>query len=284
MGVLNLFLEREGVNLDQALHWAAAHGDEDIVKMFLERADVDLNQIPTGYSDTPLSQAAKSGQERVVSWILQREDVNPNIADLRDGRTPLSHAASRGHEGIVKMLLDLDDIRIDIRDHKNQTAYSLALSEGHDKIARMISEQAASMSDAVYPGSQESLPWSAGAREQFTAEMELRDDHSNATTANLSGEPTSPPGDPNALEELSDWEGYFPGSADSIIPSTELPCPPQLPSSWPLKFQYSRRQTATHPNDTPSTVSIAANKYFITASCVCILAFLLYILPLFVTR
>jgi len=171
-GVVKVFLEREGVNPGQAspvygqkaLYFAAVYGHEEIVKMILEREDVDPNQVPTGKRCTPLSIAAWRGCEGVVKILLEREDVNPNIADTDDGRTPLSHAAWWGYEGIVKMLLDRNDIRIDIQDHKNQTAHSLALSKGHDKIARMISERAIK-SDTADPGNQEPLPSSAGDEE-----------------------------------------------------------------------------------------------------------------------
>ena len=190
-GVVKVFLEREVVNRNQAnsvygpiaLYMAAAYGHAGVVKMILEREDINPNQIPTGCPCTPLSIAAFGGHEGVVKILLEREDVNPNIVDTDDGLTPLADAAGWGHEGVVKMLLDRNDIRTDIHDHKNQTAHSLALSEGYDEIARMISEGATSMSDTADLGSLESLPASAGDQDEFMAEMELRDDHSNATTA-----------------------------------------------------------------------------------------------------
>ena len=284
-GVVKVLLERKGVNPDQtssvygpiALYFAAAYGQERIVKMLSEREDVNPNQIATGTSCTALSIAAWTGYERVVKILLEREDVNPNIAYTDDGRTPLSNAAMWGYEGIVKMLLDRNDIRIDTRDRKNKTALSWALSEGHDKIAKMILERAGIKSDIADPGNQESLPSSARDGEESVAEIELRDDHSNATTANPSVEPTSPPADSHVPEAVPDCEYSFPDSTDSIIPSTKLSCPPQPPSPGPLEPRHSRRQTAAHPDNTPSTVSIAPNKNFITASFICILAFLLYV-------
>ena len=151
--------------------------------MLLEREDIDPNPMPPGYSCTPLTIAAYYGNEGVVKVLLEREDVNPNIPDTSSGLTPLSYAAVFGHEQMVKMLLDRNDVRIDIKDHNNRTAHSLALFQGHDKIARMISERAASMSDTADPGSNESLPPSAGGGEESLVEIELRDDHSSVTTA-----------------------------------------------------------------------------------------------------
>ena len=170
-GVVKVFLEREVVNPSQAnsvygltlLYFAAVNGHEGIVKMLLEREDINPNQVLAGYSATPLSFAALYGNEGVVKILLEREDINPNIADTNDGRTPLSDAAARGYEGIVKMLLERNDIRIDIRDGRNQTALSLALSKRHDKIAGMISERAMKPATGD-PGSQEPLQLSVRGR------------------------------------------------------------------------------------------------------------------------
>ena len=133
--------------------------------------------------------------EGIVKMLLEREDVNPNIAGTDNCRTPLSNAAWWGYEGILKMLLDQNDVRINVQDHKNKTALSVALSERHDKIARMISERAAIKSDIADPG-HESLPPPAGNEDEFMAETEPSDDHSNTSTRKPSLEPTSPPADP----------------------------------------------------------------------------------------
>ena len=202
-GVVKVFLEREIVNPNQAnsvygpiaLYMAALYGEEGVVKMILEREDVNPNQIPAGRTRTPLSVAATNGQGWVVKMLLTRVDVNPNIADTSYCRTPLADAAVRGHEGIIKMLLERNDVRIDIRDEQNQTALSLARSRGFSQIATMISERA-TKSDTADPGSQESLPSSAGDEDEFMAETEPSDDYSNTNTTKPSREPTSPPANP----------------------------------------------------------------------------------------
>ena len=229
-GTVEVILERENVNPDQAnppydpaaLYIAAAYGHEGVVRMLLEREDVNPNQISTRFPYTTLSIAARNKREGVVRILLEREDVNPNLADPLGSGTPLSGAAANGHEGIVKMLLERNDIRIDIQDHKNQTPLSLALSKGHDKIARMISERTIK-SDTADLGSKGSLSSSTGGGDEFIADKELRDDYSNTNTTKPSREPTSIPGDPDVPEELSDWEGSAPDSADSTVPSTGRP-------------------------------------------------------------
>ena len=204
LGVVKVFFERENVNPNQensvysqtALYHAAAYGQKGIVKMMLEREDINPNQIPPGYSSTPLSIAAFWEYEGVVKMLLERHDINPNIANTDDGRTPLSNAASLGHEAVVKMLLDRNDIRIDIRDKRNQTALSLALSQRRYKIAKMISEGAASKFDTADPGDQESLPSSARDCEESVAGVGLGDNYSGAGAAGPGREPTSPPAGP----------------------------------------------------------------------------------------
>ena len=92
------------------LTWAARGGQEEIVEVLLERADVDPDQVDTKYGRTPLSWAAEKGHEGVVKMIVGRKDINPNQEDIKHGRTPLSRAAGNGHAGVVKMLLEHEDV------------------------------------------------------------------------------------------------------------------------------------------------------------------------------
>jgi len=55
--------------------------------------------------NTPLSWAARNGHEGVVKLLLEREDVDPNYPGVND-LTPLGYAAVKGHERIVKLLLE----------------------------------------------------------------------------------------------------------------------------------------------------------------------------------
>ena len=87
-----------------------------------------------------------------------------------------------------------------------------------------------------------------------------------------------PTSKPQYAARVSDCEGYFPGSTDNTVPSTELSSPPQPPSPEPPKFRYSPSQTTTHSNDSLPTLQIAVNQHLVIASCVCILSFLLYLI------
>jgi len=81
-----------------ALTWAAKRGHEGVVRLLLERKDVDANTPDTKYGRTPLSWAAENGHEGIVRMLLERNDLNPKIANTGHGRTPLLWAAQDRHE------------------------------------------------------------------------------------------------------------------------------------------------------------------------------------------
>jgi len=77
----------------------------------------------------------------VVKLLLERGDVNPDRVDTEFGRTPLSHAAENGREGVVKMLLERKDVHPATPDNTNQKPLSLALSNGNHRVANMLRER-----------------------------------------------------------------------------------------------------------------------------------------------
>jgi len=52
---------------------------------------------------TPLSYAARYGKQTVVRLLLERDDIDMNLQD-NDGRTPLSWAVESGYEAVAKLL------------------------------------------------------------------------------------------------------------------------------------------------------------------------------------
>jgi len=97
-------------NGNTAVAWAARRGHEGVVRILLERSDVNPDTADTEYGRTPLLWAAENGHEGVVRMLLERNDVNPNTADTEYGGTPLSWATENGHEGVVRMLLDRNEV------------------------------------------------------------------------------------------------------------------------------------------------------------------------------
>jgi len=121
-----------------ALTWAAYKGHEEVVKMLLEREDVNPDQADTKHSQTPLLLAAQGGHEGIVKALLERKDVNPDRADTKYGWTPLSWAAERGHEGIVKMLLERREVNPDPADTSGRTPLFLAVRGGHEGVVVIL--------------------------------------------------------------------------------------------------------------------------------------------------
>ena len=149
-GVVKMLLEREDVNPDQAdikygrtpLSWAVERGHGGVVRTLLERKDVNPDQSDVRYGQTPLLWAAGRGHEGVVKMLLERKDANPNQADTKYGRTPLSWAAKRGHEGVVKILLEREDVNPDQADTEfGRTPLLWAAEMGHEGIVKMLLER-----------------------------------------------------------------------------------------------------------------------------------------------
>jgi len=148
-GIVKLLLERNDVNPDipdklqgqTPLSWAARNGHEGIVKLLLERKEVDPDSS-SKFGQTPLWRAAEKGHEGVVRLLLGREEVNPDAPDTEYGLRPLWRAAGRGHEGVVKLLLGRKDVNPDAPDPKyGQTPLSLAAENGHEGIVRLLLER-----------------------------------------------------------------------------------------------------------------------------------------------
>ena len=146
-GVVKILLERGDVNLDQGdsifnktpLMWAADLGHEGTVKVFLERGVVNPNQASSVYGQRALYFAAAYGHEVIVKMLLEREDIDPNQIPTGYSRTPLSIAAWYGHEGVIEILLEREDVDPNIADFDDgRTPLSHAASRGHEGIVKML--------------------------------------------------------------------------------------------------------------------------------------------------
>jgi len=125
-----------------ALTWSSVKGHEEVVKLLLEREDVNPNLRDTEYGQTSLSWAAGNGHEGIVEMLLRREDVDPNRADILGGRTPLLWAAVKGNEGIVKMLLERKDVNPNQADTEyGRTPLSWAAERGHESVVKILLER-----------------------------------------------------------------------------------------------------------------------------------------------
>ena len=71
-----------------AIAWASRRGHEGVVRVLLERSDLNSNKSGTGYGSAPLLWAAHNRHEGVVRILLERNDLNLNKSDGHC-RTPL---------------------------------------------------------------------------------------------------------------------------------------------------------------------------------------------------
>ena len=103
------FEEENGPTGFTGLHGVASLGIAGIFPALLDMKEWNVNARDC-IGMTALIWASRRGHEELVKMLLEREDVNPNQADTLDGQTPLTWAAMIGHEGVVKMLLEREDV------------------------------------------------------------------------------------------------------------------------------------------------------------------------------
>ncbi|KAF8455621.1 ankyrin repeat-containing domain protein [Kalaharituber pfeilii] len=125
---------------------AASNGHEAIVRLLLERADVDVNMIGR-YNETPLSGAAFHGHEAIVRLLLERADVDVNMRGEygSDGETPSMGATLNGHEAIVRLLLERPDLDINFPDEFGETPLSIAIDQQYLPIIKLLRDRGAQL-------------------------------------------------------------------------------------------------------------------------------------------
>lgn len=103
-------LQNTSGTLDLALlGWAAAIGNEELLKIFLHRKSAqesprDKDGTIGWYGRAPWVWAAGNGNVKILQILLEDGEADPNEQDA-DGRTPLSWAAGNGWEDAVRTLL-----------------------------------------------------------------------------------------------------------------------------------------------------------------------------------
>ena len=88
---------------------------------------------------TPLGCATVGGREGVVRLLLDRKDVDPNRLDEND-RTPLGYAALGGYEGAVGLLLYRKDVSPN-RPAKNDQTHGQGTPKEHKGAAKLLLER-----------------------------------------------------------------------------------------------------------------------------------------------
>jgi ankyrin repeat protein len=136
-----------------ALHWAAAAGREQIVRLLLDRG-ADASQADRESGWLPLHSAASAGHLEVVKELLRAagtESVNVPTRDDCD-MTPLHLACSKNHTAIVRLFLEQPETLTDVRDGTGATPIWRAGSLGALDIVDMLLARGAEMDSCDYHG------------------------------------------------------------------------------------------------------------------------------------
>jgi hypothetical protein len=148
MGVLlksRYDLDSKDSNGQTPLSWAAAKGNEAVVKLLLEKG-ADLESKDKKYGRTPLSWAAESGHKAVEGTKLESKS--------KHGQTSLSWAARKGYKAVVKLLEKGADL--ESKDNYGQTPLSYAAERGDEAVVKLLLEKGAELEskDIEYSGLQ----------------------------------------------------------------------------------------------------------------------------------
>ncbi len=143
-GVVRILLAQPGIeattwdeNYESPLMVAAGRGHSDIVRMFLEREDINLDAPSFVTQQTALRYAADTGHEHIVEMLLKTDRVDVNNKDWH-GFTALSGAAKGGKMQAVKVLLEHPDVDTMATDYKAGLHTISQFENGHHEIASLL--------------------------------------------------------------------------------------------------------------------------------------------------
>lgn len=179
---LNLFfmISCSGVDITySALYKAIADNKLIVVEIILSKKKLDVNKIDKNLDLSPLHLAASLGQNKIVNLLIQN-GANVNIKNTIDA-TPLMLASFNNHVETINILI-MSGALINEKDKRNynalmyaseagsfyaseflfdfgiknnivsidgKTAYDLALENGHEKIAELLTKRFNHLIDAI---------------------------------------------------------------------------------------------------------------------------------------
>ena len=147
--VVKLLIDRADVNPNQSdtTHnqtplWIASTAGDEILGMFLERKDIEING-QSRWGETPLYQAIQRKRLSAAIMLLDA-GADPNVPAY-ENKTALSWAAAEGSEESIELLLKQPSIELDVPDKFGQTPLLRAADAGHTKCIRMLLDKGASV-------------------------------------------------------------------------------------------------------------------------------------------
>ncbi|KAH9235752.1 hypothetical protein K456DRAFT_1804055, partial [Colletotrichum gloeosporioides 23] len=88
------------------------------------------------FGRTPLWVAADYGQEEVVRLLVSRPEVDVNSLSV-SGQSPLFWPSAEGHENVVSLLI-FAGAKPDLIDCDGETAISMAIKNGHERVVSLL--------------------------------------------------------------------------------------------------------------------------------------------------
>ncbi|KAJ5216713.1 uncharacterized protein N7469_011578 [Penicillium citrinum] len=114
---------------------AAKAGHVNILQILFQAGwNADLRD---GDGKSPLSVAAANGQEAVVKMLLEREDIDADTADA-NGYTPLVEASRNGHTGIIELLLSTSNVNVNSMDSLGRSSFSYVAEKGNEDAVQLL--------------------------------------------------------------------------------------------------------------------------------------------------
>lgn len=125
----------------EALFVAACYNQQAIVRVLLQRKDIDINEVTC--LRTPLYLASLEGHHGVVQELLRERDLRVNELDPVFQEPALMVAVRRGHEGVVRCLLQRDEVDVNYISSPNSilgeaAALTIAITLGYSSIFRLL--------------------------------------------------------------------------------------------------------------------------------------------------
>ena len=118
------------------LIWPIVHRNTEIVKILLERPDIDVNK-PNVSKNRPLLISATLNNIETTKLLLARDDIDVN-AKSDEGFTALINATTNNNTEIIKLLLARDDIDVNAKSDEGYNSLINATAKNNTEIIKLL--------------------------------------------------------------------------------------------------------------------------------------------------
>ena len=120
---------------------AAASGNIEEIKRFIDEEGKSVNYEETALGLTPLISAVASGSDNTacVEFLLKQPGIDVNKA-MKDGLTPLHCAVLQNDIKILKLLLEIPEIDVTVVYEDGMTAELIAQENGYTEVLQLLQD------------------------------------------------------------------------------------------------------------------------------------------------